>query len=353
MHKVRRYVYFEPTIADMPNPRFLVHNNKFSVHYHCVSRVVDRNFVFGVHERDVFRKILRQVEAFSGVRVVTWTILSNHFHVLLEVPPRPIEEPDDAEILERCRLLYTKDSMIAVEWEFQDAQRIGGSPHRRVREKYLRRMWDLSEFMKTLKQKFTGWFNRKYDRAGTLWESRFKSVIVEGHWNALLKVAAYIDLNAVRAGMVEDPKDYCWCGYGEAVGGDRLARKGLAAALSEEKPNADWRDVGPRYRKIIFGIGEEHSVRAGISREEVAKVWEAGGKLSLAQLLRCRIRYFTDGLAIGSESFVERIFEMMRGAFSEGRERGARKMKGGDWGELRTARDLRVTPISISPGGDG
>ena len=54
--------------------------------YHCLSRVVDRRFVFETHEREVFRKIMRQVEAFSGVRVVTWTILSNHFHLLLEVP---------------------------------------------------------------------------------------------------------------------------------------------------------------------------------------------------------------------------------------------------------------------------
>ena len=44
--------------------------------------------MFGIHERDVFRKILRQVEAFCGVRVVTWTILSNHFHVLVEIPPQ-------------------------------------------------------------------------------------------------------------------------------------------------------------------------------------------------------------------------------------------------------------------------
>ncbi len=78
-------------------------------------------------------------------------------------------------------------------------------------------MWDLSEFMKTLKQKFTSGFNRQQGREGTLWERRFKSVLVEGSWNCILKVAAYIDLNAVRAGLVDDPKDYRWCGYGEAV----------------------------------------------------------------------------------------------------------------------------------------
>jgi hypothetical protein len=336
----------------MPRPRILLAAISRSSHYHCISRVVDRNFVFGVRERDVFRKILRQVEAFSGVRVITWTILSNHFHVLLEVPPKPAVPLTDDEILERCRCLYAPRSMDAIAWEFQNAQRIGGEVLGRLRHKYLRRMWNLSEFMLTLKQKFSLWFNRTHGRVGTLWEARFKSVIVEGEWSALLKVAAYIDLNAVRASLVESPEDYRWCGYSEALAGSRTARRGLASALSELKPEADWRDVGPRYRKLLFGIGEESSVRAGLSRDAVSKVWSNGGKLSLAQLLRCRIRYFTDGLAVGSESFIESVFKVGRSAFSKQRKTGARRLRGGrNWGGLRTARALRVE--AIAPSGDG
>jgi putative transposase len=86
------------------------------------------------------------------------------------------------------------------------------------RQKFLDRMLDLSEAMKTLKQRFTMWFNRRHGRVGTLWESRFKSVLVEGEVETLTKVAAYVDLNAVRAGMVTDPKDYRWCGYAEVLG---------------------------------------------------------------------------------------------------------------------------------------
>ncbi len=335
----------------MPVPRVILSSPIHPSHYHCISRVVNREFVFGVHERDVFRKILRQVEAFSGVRVLTWTILSNHFHLLLEVPPRSAELPCDDEILRRCRELYPKHAMLALELEFENARRVGGRVHEQLREKYLRRMWDLGEFMKTLKQKFTLWFNRRHDRVGTLWESRFKSVVVEGSWQSLLKVAAYVDLNAVRAGLVDDPKDYRWCGYAEAVAGDARARRGLSAALAQTKAGATWRDAGPRYRMILFGIGEENSVRAGLSREAVAKVWREGGKLSLQQLLRCRVRYFTDGLAIGSSEFVERVFKAKRKAFSDGRATGARKLGGGDWDGLCGARALRVDVIQ--PAGAG
>jgi putative transposase len=316
-----------------------------------VSRVVDRNFVFEALERDVFRKVMRQLEAFSGVRVLTWTILSNHFHLLLEVPPRPVVALTDAEILDRCRYLYSENALVQVEAEFEDARRLGDVPLQRVREKYLKRMWDLSEFMKTLKQKFTAWFNRSRGRVGTLWESRFKSVIVEGSWESLLKVAAYIDLNAVRAGLVDDPKDYSWCGYAEAVVGHRLAREGLAAMLTGLKPGATWGDVGPRYRKILFGVGEENPVRAGLSREAVAEVWRAGGRLSLAQLLRCRVRYMTDGMAIGSRAFLEKLLVEKASLFSMKRKSVARPMKGGDWGGMRTARALKLR--AIAPAGDG
>ena len=145
--------------------------------------------------------------------------------------------------------------------------------------------------------------------------------------------------------MAEDPKDYRWCGYAEAVAGDRVARRGLATALASLKDRANWGDVGPRYRKILFGIGEESSVRAGLSREEVAAVWAAGGKLSLAQLLRCRVRYFSDGLAVGSASFVNSVFAAVREMFTPERETGARRMIGGEWDGLTTARALRVKPV--------
>ena len=72
--------------------------------------------------------------------------------------------------------------------------------------------------MEGLLQRFTRWFNRTHKRTGNLWEDAFKSVIVEDGV-AARTIAAYIDLNPVRAGMVEDPAEYRWSSYGEAMGG--------------------------------------------------------------------------------------------------------------------------------------
>ena len=78
--------------------------------------------------------------------------------------------------------------------------------------------------MKELKQRFSKWYNRQQNRCGTLWAERFKSVLVEDRPGAVQAVAAYLDLNPVRAGLVKDPKDCRWCGYAEAVAGEVLQR---------------------------------------------------------------------------------------------------------------------------------
>ncbi|MCC5841648.1 MAG: hypothetical protein JJT96_16150, partial [Opitutales bacterium] len=77
-----------------------------------------------------------------------------------------------------------------------------------------------------------------------------------------------------------------------------------------------------------------------LGREAFWKVNAAGGGLSRGQLLRCRIRYLTEGAVIGSRAFVEDWFAGVRAAFGS-RESGARPMKGGDFGGLCALRDLR------------
>ena len=109
-----------------------------------------------------------------------------------------------------------------------------------------------------------------------------------------MNVAAYADLNAVRAGIVKDPKDYRWCGYAEAVAGKRDARRGLGHLMREkalrdpkEGTMPDWRVVGREYRKLLFGIGEERpaadgeKARRGVSAKARATVEREGGKLPI------------------------------------------------------------------------
>ncbi|MFT7172231.1 MAG: hypothetical protein ACI9NQ_000440 [Paracoccaceae bacterium] len=122
-------------------------------------------------------------------------------------------------------------------------------------ERFMKRFCDVSVFMKELKERFSRWFNKQNGRRGPLWMDRFKSVLVDGE-DALATMAAYIDLNPVRAGIVADPLDYAWSGYGEACAGSRRAKRGMSKALSHPQDLWEKRTL-PRYRIFLFDEGGE------------------------------------------------------------------------------------------------
>jgi hypothetical protein len=80
---------------------------------------------------------------------------------------------------------------------------------------------------------------------------------------------------------------------------------------------------------------------AGTSAAEKQRL----GKLSRAALLRCRVRYFTDGLVLGTKSYVEGVFESYRGHFGPKRRSGARALQEDAQGSLFTARHLVVRTL--------
>ena len=347
---------------------------------HCITRVVDRAFVLQRKERDMMLRIIRKYEDFCGVRVLAHCCMSNHLHLLVEVPPKkkgaPVEMTDEV-FLSKLKALYSAEAYRDCELMLR-ALREGAAKSDVAAEafkaKFTRRMHDLSEFMKGVKQSFSRWFNKTHGRVGTLWESRFKSVLVEDGY-ALRMVAAYIDLNPVRAGMVERPEDYKWSSYGEAMSpkaskGRELARAGICKVLGKLEACSGgiekkftWEDgAAESYRMMLFSDGEEVfvdcpesgevgiRVRKGFKRDDVEKVLKKGGKLSLGEALRCRVRYLSDGLAVGSRDFVDGLFEQSRELFGEKRKTGARVMREVGWKEkksrLYTMRQLRKDPLS-------
>ncbi len=332
----------------MRQPRLKAPADHPTAYYHCVSRIVNRDFVLQRPEREMFTALMRMYEKLCQVRVVTFCVLSNHFHLLVEVPQRPEVMPGEEEVLRIIAGSLGKTTAYLVRVQLQQL-REAGAPEaaQRVLNSWTTRMWDISAFMKSLKQRFTQWFNKQHGRKGTLWEERYKSTLVEGGGDALAMTAAYIDLNPVRAGLVKDPKDYRWCGYAQAVAGVVMARRGLEVAS-----RAQLQGVRPEqgliehYRRLLFTWGQAGKAGGKISREEARKVLSKGGRLPVAEVLRCKVRYFTDGAVLGSRGYVEAIFKAKRGRFGEKRQDGARKMRGLEAPEgkegLFTLRDLRV-----------
>jgi REP element-mobilizing transposase RayT len=309
-----------------------------------------------MEEKERFVRIMRRVEAFTGVDVLTYCVMDNHFHLLLEVPDGECVDLSDEAFVARLRKLYTARECRQIEQELHSWRGMGADGAAdELKQRYVARMYDLSEFMKTLKQRFTQWFNGRHRRRGTLWESRFKSVLVEGDWGSLMTVAAYIDLNPVRADIVRDPADYRWCGYAEGIAGKRVARKGLAAILELDGQPGHWTHVLAEYRTLLYGRGESESydehtgrvIKHGLDRRSVKQVLDKGGRLGVPALLRCRVRYFTDGCAIGTKAFVNGFFDRRRAQFGPNRTSGARKFRGAYSDALYSLRDLRLDVIQI------
>ncbi|MCG3191158.1 MAG: hypothetical protein DIJKHBIC_00383 [Thermoanaerobaculia bacterium] len=270
--------------------------------FHCISRVVDRRFILGDPEKETFRKILHACETFYGLKILTFCIMSNHFHILVEVPEP--QELTEEETLSRVGALYSS-KFVSVLRQDLDAFRQAGLEERAqaLLASFTRRMWSLSNFMKSLKQRFSSFYNRNNQRCGTLWEERFKSIIVEGDESALLTIALYIDLNPIRAGLVSDPAEYRFCGYAEAVGGGEAAREGLRSLLSG-RPGS-WKIVQAEYRRLLYSNGEETSVRRGFTRGQTSEVEAGEGHLPAGTALRHRIRYLSEGIILGSRAFIE------------------------------------------------
>jgi REP element-mobilizing transposase RayT len=311
-----------------------------------MTRAVGGERLFENREKEVLRKMLWQVADFSGGEVLTYCLMSNHFHALIHFPE--VGSLTDAELMRRYRALYPKPNkyQMASAKVLERKLAEGGEEAAKIRVQLLARMGDVSEFMKTLKQRFSIWFNQNHGRFGTLWAERFKSVLVEGHGFALQTMAAYIDLNPVRAGLVEDPKDYRFCGYAEAVAGAAPAVQGLQRIWSAHGGPVDGAGALREHRMLLFGKGASPDAGGRITEEAALQVLKRqGGVLPKSVALLCRARYFTDGAILGSAEFVRGF----RGLWQRGRQRplpeAGHPLRGADWGDLAVIKALRRQAI--------
>jgi putative transposase len=308
--------------------------------YHCISRVVGGEFLLKDSYKEQFRKMLWQQAQFCGIEIVTYCVMTNHFHVLVRVPE--VKEVSDEVLMKRILVFYgTKVAWVEL---LSSRFKRNGFIEKDLRDSLLGRMGDISLFMKELKKRFSSWYNHKNDRFGTLWAERFKSVLVEDQPSILSLIAAYVDLNPVRAGLVSDPKDYRFSGYAEAVAGGVLARRGILSFVGLDS----WQAGAKEYRKDLFvrgGVGGQ-SGKCPIKREEILKVLKDGGELPRSSALRVRVRYMTDGAVLGSQLFVDEVFSEFRDRFGKNRTTGARKIRGSNFGDVQSMRDLQVDVYS-------
>jgi REP element-mobilizing transposase RayT len=297
---------------------------------------VNGEFLLGAIEKEALRRMMWRMAKFSGVEILTYVIMDNHFHILLKVPEQKswLKRFDGKEGEERffdhLSLVYSKAFITQFRSEIKELRNRGEEDSARaLLERFQQRFCDLSLFVKELKERFSRWYNKQKNRRGTLWMDRFKSVLVETG-EALQTMAGYIDLNPVRAGLVKDPALYEWSGYGEAVGGSKRSRRGLCKVLDVAQDAWNNR-AHAYYRKWLYG---ESSVSNGSRRKvytqsQVEAAQAAVKRQTFLPLLEIskRMKSFSEGIAVGSEDYVRGVAAKYQAQFDRQRERRAKPLK--------------------------
>lgn len=181
-----------------------------TAYYHLMSRASNRQFLFRkAAAKDRLADLARRAAEFSGIRLVAFAMMDNHYHILCKVT-RSDEKVPMAEVVRRVGVLKGRKAADELEKRWNDLASAGFDATLEAEvDRYRARMNDISAFMKTMKELFAIWYSRNYDYSGSIWSGVFKSTMVEGG-RYLEYCRRYIMMNPVRAGIVTQLKDYRW-----------------------------------------------------------------------------------------------------------------------------------------------
>ena len=286
--------------------------------YHMMSRTALDGFPLGDVEKDFLVDLIRRLSRIYFVEIFGFSIMSNHFHLLLRMLPE--KAISDNDVKKRYERLYGKDKICLD----------GQIP-------FLKHKWtSLSEFGKELKQTFSRYYNKRHNRRGFFWGGRFKSLIVE-KGETLINCLAYIDLNPIRAGLVSRPEDYRWNSIGYHV-----QQKNKEGFLSldfglKEFGVLDATERLRQYRRVLYETGAvrksevkrvKNERRKGIEGKTIEKERKKEYRITRAERFLYRTRYFSDSGIIGSKDFVRQQYLQIKDLFQSGKEKKPKPISG-------------------------
>jgi REP element-mobilizing transposase RayT len=296
----------------MPRTQRMIIDDQSTV-YHVMSRTALDGFPLGDIEKDFMLDLIRRYAGLYLVEILGFCLMGNHFHILVRVIPE--YKFSDEDILKRYVDFYGDERIFAD----------GLVPSLRLK------LSSLSEFMREIKVVFARFYNRRHNRRGYFWGDRFKSVIVE-NGETLINCLAYIDLNPLRAGLVERPEQYRWNSLGYHV---QTNNQGyfLSTDFGLKEFNVkSQKERIRRYRRYVYEAGSLDRTEKGSVKIIEDKVLEKERsrkfELSKSDRFRYRTRYFTDSGIIGSKEFVFTNYQRFKNLFSSKHEKKPNPIKG-------------------------
>ncbi|MGM0611318.1 MAG: transposase [Thermodesulfobacteriota bacterium] len=280
--------------------------------YHIISRTALQGLPIKDRDNEYLLNLIYKLSKFYFVDVLGFALMGNHFHLVVRMYPE--SDVTDQEIKRRLEKYYG-DNLKVGEVHIAD---------------YRKRLTDLGAYVKDIKQGFTRYFNKKYNRRGFFWDGRFKSMIVQDG-KSLVNLLAYVDLNPVRAGIVKKPEDYRWCSLGYHV-----QTRNRHDLLSVDFGLKEWNEfdqieIVRKYRRFVYETGAVDTGKGGtIDARLLEKERERDFHLGRADMFRYRSRYFIDAGVIGGKSFVRDTFDRFKHLLGSKDERRFTRLGGVD-----------------------
>jgi REP element-mobilizing transposase RayT len=297
---------------NMPRTSRMIITDEKAV-YHVMSRTALDGFPLMDVEKDFMLDLIKKFSSLYFTEILGFCLMGNHFHLLVKMIPE--NRFTDEEIQKRFKTFYGDRR------DFFEGQ----IPY--LREK----LSSLSEFMREIKVGFARFYNRRHNRRGYFWGDRFKSVIVD-KGETLVNCLAYIDLNPLRAGLVDRPEDYRWNSLGYHV--QTMNRDNFLSTdfgLKEFNVKSIKKRIR-RYRRYVYEAGavnrpDKMQLRL-IDDLVVAKERKKEFEISRISRFRYRTRYFTDSGIIGSKEFVSINYQRFKHLFYSKHEKKPNPVKG-------------------------
>ncbi len=308
--------------------RAYVHQDHGS--YHIISRVAGGGFLFNGGDKEYFVNLMFKLAKGYFVDIISYTVMSNHFHILLSNRYEDSLIASKEELIGKYKEAFGKDaehpegSYIKNTFEI-DYDEDGGI------ERLRRRLGSVSRFVQDLKQRFSKWYNKEYKRTGYLWGNRFKGITMS-KGEAELICSAYIDLNSVRAGIVKKPEDYRWSSIGLRIRNRRKANQLLKSIIIvKEKVKTQKDSKGKIIQKkerteeeVLFPVYKEFIYDSGkVKREGTARISDEDSfynRLGLGDSLKYRYRNISEGIAFGNYKLISKLQEKLGRKFIKPRK---------------------------------
>jgi len=297
---------------NMPRTSRLIISNEKAV-YHVMSRTALDGFPLKNVEKDFMLDLIKRLSAFYFSEILGFCLMDNHFHLLVKMIPE--NHFTDEQIQKRFEAFYGENR------DFAEGQ----IPY--WREK----LANLSEFVREIKVGFARYYNRRHNRRGYFWGDRFKSVIID-KGETLVNCLAYIDLNPLRAGIVDRPEDYRWNSLGYHLQTENKDEFLSTDFGLKEFSIKNKKERIRRYRRYVYEAGAlnrpDKMQAQVIDAEVVDKERKKDFEISRISRFRYRTRYFTDSGIIGSKEFVAENYQRFKHLFYSKHKKKPKPIKG-------------------------